>query len=257
MSDIVILDTTVLLNVLDIPGFNQNQREIFEEFQECIDNGHTFLVPFAAIFETGNKIAQLANGGLRWQHAREFTAVVRSSLDGRAPWSVTAFPDLRTVAQWMNDFPNHATRGAGLSDLTIVYAWNDACARHRGQAGQDMVAGQALAGLRPAAVNCDCQSVCSVPPEDRAQLSIGICDSGGLSAEFRRVGPLTEPGHDGLVDQDAGMIHDRVFDPMARGDADGVRREHDGGGCSEVVRTQGCGCGQLSARFRSGRPEPG
>ena len=42
-----------------------------------------------------------------------------------------AFPDHRTLALWMNDFPDHAMRGAGLSDLTIVNAWDDARALHR------------------------------------------------------------------------------------------------------------------------------
>ena len=85
MPDIVILDTTVLLNVLDVPGFNQNRCEIFSEFRECTDKEDKFLVPFAAIFETGNKIAQLANGGLRRQHAEKLKAVIGSSLEGESP----------------------------------------------------------------------------------------------------------------------------------------------------------------------------
>ena len=54
MSDIVIVDTSVLLNVLDIPAFNQNRAEVFAEFNEFLDSGASFLLPMAAIFETGD-----------------------------------------------------------------------------------------------------------------------------------------------------------------------------------------------------------
>ena len=57
MSDIVIVDTSVLLNVLDVPAFNQDRAEVFERFGELLDADANFLLPMAAIFETGDHIA--------------------------------------------------------------------------------------------------------------------------------------------------------------------------------------------------------
>ena len=65
MSDIVIVDTSVLLNVLDVPAFNQHRREVFAQFNELLDSGASFLLPMAAIFETGDHIADLPDGRRR------------------------------------------------------------------------------------------------------------------------------------------------------------------------------------------------
>ena len=62
MSGIVIVDTSVFLNVLDVPGFNQDREADLARFRELIEAGANLLLPIAAIFEAGNHIAQLADG---------------------------------------------------------------------------------------------------------------------------------------------------------------------------------------------------
>lgn len=47
MSDIVLLDTSVYLNVLDVPGFNQDRDEILDEFAVRVESGDYFLLPMA------------------------------------------------------------------------------------------------------------------------------------------------------------------------------------------------------------------
>jgi hypothetical protein len=42
MSDIVLLDTSVYLNVLDIPGFNQKREHILNTFAHRVENGDYF-----------------------------------------------------------------------------------------------------------------------------------------------------------------------------------------------------------------------
>ena len=44
MSDIAIVDSSVLLNVLDIPGFNQDRRGVFERFGQLVDAGDHLLL---------------------------------------------------------------------------------------------------------------------------------------------------------------------------------------------------------------------
>ena len=58
MLDIVIVDTSVFLNVLDVPGFNQDREADLARFRELIEAGANLLLPIAAIFEAGNHIAQ-------------------------------------------------------------------------------------------------------------------------------------------------------------------------------------------------------
>ena len=130
MSDIVIIDTSVLLNVLDVPAFNQHREEVFIRFEEHLDAGASFLLPMAAIFETGDHIADLRNGGQRRRYAEIFRRRIREALEGEAPWVPISFPDSRQLAEWLNSFPDHTMRGPDLSDLSIIKAWEVECTRH-------------------------------------------------------------------------------------------------------------------------------
>ena len=85
MSDVVIVDTSVLLNVLDVPAFNQNRAEVFAEFNEFLDSDANFLLPIAAIFETGGHIADLRDGRQRQRYAEVFRDRIREALEGNAP----------------------------------------------------------------------------------------------------------------------------------------------------------------------------
>ena len=122
MSSVVIVDTSVLLNVLDVPSFNQDREEILAEFRRLVDTDASFLLPLATIFETGNHIADLSNGGHRRRYAEVFRDRIREALKGEAPWVPIRFPDERQLGRWLDDFPDFAMRGPGLSDLSIIKA---------------------------------------------------------------------------------------------------------------------------------------
>lgn len=131
MSSVIIVDTSVLLNVLDVPAFNQERERVLARFFGFVDAGASFLLPLAAIFETGDHIADLSNG----QHRRRYAGILRDriheALKGEAPWVLTPFPDERQLARWLDDFPESAMQGPDLSDLSIIKAWETECARHK------------------------------------------------------------------------------------------------------------------------------
>ena len=62
MSEVVIIDTTVLLNLLNITGRNQQREESVSEFRRLIDCEAEFLIPLAVIFEVSNHIKRSDNG---------------------------------------------------------------------------------------------------------------------------------------------------------------------------------------------------
>ncbi|MFM8445119.1 MAG: hypothetical protein ACKN9W_17500 [Methylococcus sp.] len=132
MSDIVLLDTSVYLNVLDIPGFNQDRDDILEIFANRVEDGDHFLLPMATIWETGNHVADLPDGGRRYQFALKLVEDMRGALAGNTPYRATYFPDRETFLVWLGDFPDYAkinksdrrTReGVSLSDLSIIKEW--------------------------------------------------------------------------------------------------------------------------------------
>lgn len=139
MSDIVLLDTSVYLNVLDVPGRNQERVQVLDAFRARVLNGDHFLLPMASIWEAGNHISRLSTGALRRQYALKLTENVQAALNGEAPFRTTYFPDRDTFAQWLNAFPDFAqrnkspqktTEGVSLSDLSIIKEWEQTRDRH-------------------------------------------------------------------------------------------------------------------------------
>ena len=57
------LDTGVLDELLQIPAFSSIERsiQIKEEFHERMIRGEKLIIPFAAMIEIGNHIAQIKN----------------------------------------------------------------------------------------------------------------------------------------------------------------------------------------------------
>lgn len=139
MASIVLLDTTVYLNVLDVPGRNEQRTQILNDFEARANSGDNFLLPMATIWEAGNHVSRLANGDLRYTYSQKLVGDVRSALSGNVPYRPTYFPDSITFAEWLQDFPDHAKRnksrhrtseGVSLSDFSIFKEWQQTCDRH-------------------------------------------------------------------------------------------------------------------------------
>lgn len=109
---IVLMDTCVFCNVLDVPSFNQHRDQILAEFEAYLKCGATLLLPMAAVLETGNHIAQISNGGMRRKVAERFRDKVSGAIDGSAPWTPTPFWETDHLRGWLVEFPDQAMRGA-------------------------------------------------------------------------------------------------------------------------------------------------
>ena len=128
-AGIVIVDTSVFLNVLNVPGFNQEYVSVQEDFSSFVKNGADFELPAATVLETGNHIAQLSDGGDRRRFAKVFCNQVRKALNAESPWTLTPLPNEAQLAEWLAGFPDEAMRGLSLGDLSIVRAWEAAYRR--------------------------------------------------------------------------------------------------------------------------------
>ena len=139
MSDIVLLDTSVYLNILDVPGFSQSREEILDSFGARVRDGHYFLLPMATIWETGDHIADLTDGRLRRRFAQKLVEQVTQAFNDQAPFKTTYFPESEVFLRWLGDFPDYAQRtksdrqtreGVSLSDLSIIKEWEQTRDRH-------------------------------------------------------------------------------------------------------------------------------
>jgi hypothetical protein len=130
MAAVVLVDTSVFLNVLDVPTFNQQREGVLRQFERFIEERAHLLLPMAAVFEAGNHIAQLNDGRVRREHAERFVGMVRDAIGGNAPWRPIQPPNLEEIKVWLDDFPDHVMRGMGMGDISIVKEWENARIRH-------------------------------------------------------------------------------------------------------------------------------
>lgn len=139
MSAIVLLDTSVYLNVLDVPGLNQDRTGVLAQFGQSIESGDYFLLPLAAVWETGNHIADLGDGQTRRRFAQALQADVTKAFQGEVPYRATHFPERDEFLRWLGDFPDMAMRnkserklreGVSLADLSIIKEWERNCHLH-------------------------------------------------------------------------------------------------------------------------------
>lgn len=139
MSEIVLLDTSVYLNVLDVPGWNQDRDDVLAEFAIRVEADDHFLLPLASVWETGNHIADLGDGNLRRRYATKLVNDVKKAVAGDVPYRPTYFPPPEEFVAWLEDFPNYAQRnksakktreGVSLADMSIVKEWERTCRLH-------------------------------------------------------------------------------------------------------------------------------
>jgi len=91
------------------------------------------LLPLAAVIETANHVAQCADGGVRRGAAARFVRLVKQAIEGNTPFTPTPFFEPEAILGWLDDFPESATRGMGLGDLSIIKEFERQCELHPGR----------------------------------------------------------------------------------------------------------------------------
>ena len=130
---ICILDTSVFANIVPVPTMQQDRQRVLARLEDLIRDGVVLLLPMAAILETGNHIADLADGRLRRRTGATFVQTVRDAIRGQAPFTPTPFIEAASLLRWLDEFPDSAMRGIGLADLSIIKEYERQCELHRGR----------------------------------------------------------------------------------------------------------------------------
>ncbi|TDU04248.1 hypothetical protein EDD99_2704 [Streptomyces sp. 846.5] len=109
------VDTSVLVNVLDLDGFNQDRDSVAQELKKKVGSGDTLILPVTTVIETGNHIAHLHNGTHRREVAAKFAALLLQIRDGVAPWRLHS-------VHWDGAFLDHLVSGASTGATLIEQA---------------------------------------------------------------------------------------------------------------------------------------
>jgi len=85
---VTFIDTSVLVEILHVPGKSQCHEEIAEQLRARIDARESMILPTAAIIETGNHIAQVADGGARRHLGESLAKMLRAAMADHPPWTL-------------------------------------------------------------------------------------------------------------------------------------------------------------------------
>jgi hypothetical protein len=123
---VTFIDTTVLVEVLKVPGKNQRHAEITAELRKRVTS-ESMILPTAAIIETGNHIAQVDDGGLRRTLAAGLARLLQATTTESAPWTLNGArwdADLLAAicggARGCPPLPDMAAQRIGVGDVSIL-----------------------------------------------------------------------------------------------------------------------------------------
>lgn len=127
MGAVTFIDTSVLCNLVPVPGRDQDAAAVKFSMKTRNDEGEQFILPITSVIETGNFIAQLADGGLRRQTAQKLHDILRFICAGQSPWVLhdvawnRAFlGEMLDGGGTMTTYVEHAANKVGAGDLCII-----------------------------------------------------------------------------------------------------------------------------------------
>jgi hypothetical protein len=85
-AKVTFIDTSVLCELLEVPGMCGNVDDIRAEFELRAQDGERFVIPITAVIETGNHIAQ--SGGDRHDTAGRFVRFITAVINGTSPFTL-------------------------------------------------------------------------------------------------------------------------------------------------------------------------
>jgi hypothetical protein len=84
--NVLFIDTSVLCNLLQVPGRCDQAEEMQRLYYEHLESGVGFVLPITSIIETGNLIQQCT--GDRYAAANRFRVALEAAAQSSPPWLI-------------------------------------------------------------------------------------------------------------------------------------------------------------------------
>lgn len=147
---VTVVDTSVLVEYLGVPGMCSDRDAWMDEIRVRIKRRDVLVLPLVVLVETGNHIGQNGRAEERRQIGEQFATLVRDALDAKGPFVVPDV-DRAKVRAWIEAFPAYVARddkkgkGSGLGDLAILDEVARQAAMHRDRKVEVLTKDEALA----------------------------------------------------------------------------------------------------------------
>lgn len=110
--DVLFIDTSVLCNLIEVPGRNQHATQVKDEFRRLVHAGTRFVIPITTVIETGNHIANAS--GDRRAAAERLVALLELAETGTVPWQLH---EISWDGEFLAQLRSGAATGQPLVDL--------------------------------------------------------------------------------------------------------------------------------------------
>jgi len=129
MRKVLIIDTSILCVYLGVPGKDTcgsdknkwDKKRIDELLQKEEKESSTFVLPVAAIIETGNHIAQ--SSSKRYEMAQALAEIMKKAADEKTPWAAFTHQSELWEAEGLKklaeEWPKLAVQKISIGDTTI------------------------------------------------------------------------------------------------------------------------------------------
>lgn len=125
MSTVHFVDTSVLVELLNIPGMNDRHEQAKAEYESLVVNQDTFVIPIAVLVETGNHIGQIADGGKRYEISDKFSKIIKKAICSEDHWNVVPELPVSVLENMMSSFCDWTKNRSGFGDMSIVEQFED------------------------------------------------------------------------------------------------------------------------------------
>lgn len=118
------IDTSVLLNLLEVPGRCDKKELVKEQWRTYLEAKDALIMPVTTIIETGNHIAHITDSNARREIAAKFGEYLRKTASQEAPWKYYGGAmDKNELIYLADNIEEFATRKIGIGDMSIVYTY--------------------------------------------------------------------------------------------------------------------------------------
>ncbi len=131
MRAICLVDTSVFVEILNVPFMASQHSAITDQVALKINAKNSLFLPMATVLETGNHIGQIGDGKNRRQCAERFVKQVQLAIDGNSPFKPINFLEANDMRKWLAEFPNWVHQKRGLGDLSIKHDWDRLCEQNQ------------------------------------------------------------------------------------------------------------------------------
>jgi hypothetical protein len=127
MRTVCILDSSVLDEVLAVPGKSGEHTTAADDLLQKAKNGELLVLAWPVLVEVGGHIAHCRDGTGRRKLAEAFAELVKKALEGRGPLSVAELPKSPEISRALDSFADAAMRGLSLADLVLGQLYERYC----------------------------------------------------------------------------------------------------------------------------------